>query len=463
MANTAINRPKNMHTFLVIWIGQVISILGSGLTSFALGVWIFDQTGKATPFALTALFAVLPGVLLAPVAGALADRLNRRRIMILADTGNALVTLSAATLLFVGDLQVWHIYLIAFAGSIFGAFQEPAYTASVTMLVPKEELARAGGMMQIGQALSTLLTPIAAGALYGLIGLRGIILIDVVTYLFAIAALIFVNIPQPAPPIQDGEPAEKKSLWSDVAFGWRYLRARTGLFGLLWYFALVNFFLNFSGVLSGPLVLSFASPSALGVVQMVAGAAMLIGSMLMSAWGGPKRRVVWLIAFIALASTGLFVEGLRPSTFTIAAGNFILLFFIPFAASLSQAIFQTKVSPDVQGRVFAIRGMIARSMTPIAFLLSGPIADQIFEPLLLEGGALSGTFIAAWIGVGPGRGIGLLFIISCLLLWAASLGAYANPRIRLVEDELPDALPEAAIEPEEAVESGGLASATPGD
>ncbi len=431
--------PKNMRAFVTIWLGQVISILGSGLTGFAMGVWIYDQTGKATPFAITALFSSLPNVLLSPVAGSVADRFNRRRIMILADTGAAMVTLLAASLIFTESLQIWHIYLLALFGSIFSAFQEPAYLASTTMLVPKKDLARSSGMMQMGQAISSILTPVLAGALYGFIGLKGIVLIDAVTYLFAIGALLMVQIPQPK-AISDEAEEEKKSVWTDALFGWNYLRLRPGLFGLLWYFAMVNFFLNVSGVMMGPLILSFGTPTELGIVQTVFGVSMLIGSLIMSAWGGPQRRVRLLFGTIALAISGMLVTGLRPNLWFIASGAFILMFFVPIASSLSQAIFQTKIAPDVQGRVFAIRRMISQSIMPIAFLISGPLADGVFNPLLVEGGVLSNSFVGDILGVGPARGIGLMFVLSTLFGWVASLVAYANPRIRFVEEELPDAI-----------------------
>jgi len=453
--------PKNMRTFWVIWGGQFISMLGSGLTSFALGVWIYDQTGQATPFALTALFSTLPALVLMPIAGSLADRFSRRWIMILSDTGSALVTAITALLLFFGDLQVWHIYILAFLGSVFSAFQEPAYSASVTMLVPKQQLARASGILQMGQAMSAILTPVMAGGLYALVGLNGIIIIDAVTYFFAIGALLVVRIPQPRRVTEVGAVDQQKSVWADAAFGWHYLRALPGLFGLLIYFASVNFFLSFSNVLSGPLVLSYGSSTDLGVVQMVTGVSMLVGSLIMSAWGGPKnRKVPALIAFIAISATGLLISGLRANTLVISLGRVVLLLFIPFASALSQAVFQTKIPPDLQGRVFAIRGMISRSIMPLAFILSGPLADKVFEPLMVEGGALASSFIGMVLGTGPGRGIGLMFIISCLFLWAESLLAYAHPRIRNLETEIPDAIPD---EPKEAIEEEPELALAPSD
>ncbi|MBI3160371.1 MAG: MFS transporter [Chloroflexi bacterium] len=453
---TTTTAPKGMRTFLIIAIGQMISVMGSGLTGYALGFWIYAETGNATPFALVALFSTLPRILLAPLAGVLADRYNRRRIMLAVDSADAFITLGAAALLFSGRLEVWHIYIIAGASSLFGSFQQPAFQASITMLVPKRDLGRASGIQQMGQALEMLLTPVIAGALFGLIGLNGIIAIDLITYGFAVGALLVVRIPQPeyAPHNAHGE---KNSLWKDAAFGWSYLRGRPGLFGLLWYFAAINFFLSLSGVLATPLVLGFATPAAAGLVGSVGGAAMLVSSIIMSAWGGPKqRKVPALIFYIGLAAAGFLMTGLLPQVWLSALGRGWLLFFIPWASAMSQAIFQTKVAPEVQGRVFAIRGMIAQSISPIAQGLAGPLADRVFTPLLLPGGNLAATWVGDLMGVGAGRGIGLLFVLSCAAMWGMSLLAYANPRIRDLERELPDALPdEPAADSAEALEAAG--------
>lgn len=435
--------PRGMRAFLVIWIGQVISIIGSGLTSFGLAVWIFQRTGEATPFALTALFGNLPRILLSPVAGAVADRWSRRWVMILADAGNALVTVAALLLITAGGLEVWHIYLIALAGSVCGAFQEPAYTASITMLVPKQDLTRANGLVQMSQALEMLAAPLLAGALFGLVGLRGLILIDFITFFAAIGALLLTPIPQPAATERPASGSGLRRLLGDAAFGFRYLSSRGGLFGLLLYFALVNFLLNFAGILTGPLTLSFSTPTALGLIQAVAGVGMLAGSIALSAWGGPKRRIQAVLGFISLMAIGLVAIGLIPSPWLVGAGFFCMLFCVPLASGASQAIFQTKVPADAQGRVFAIRTMLSRSMMPLAFLISGPLADRVFEPALQPGGALSGSWLSAWFGPEPGRGIGLMFVLAGVLLAIVSALAAANPRIRNVEAELPDALPDA--------------------
>jgi len=447
MKSKPIETLRGMKTFLVIWVGQLISIIGSGLTGFALSVWMFEQTGQAMPIALNALAYNLPRVLLSPIAGSVADRYNRRIVLILADTGAALSTLAVAIILFTGDLQVWHIYLTTAISSAFSAFQEPAYRASITMLVPKKDLARAGGIQQIGFAIQSILTPLIASVLYLAIGLEGVILIDFVTFFIAIGVLLVVHIPQPKPTTETVEEGKKQSMWQDSLFGWRYLRKRPGLFGLLWYYAAVNFFLSLSGVLMIPLVLSYGAATDIGVIQMAGGAAMLIGGLVMGVWGGPKRRLIWgVVAAIAVSGFGYILAGLRPLTWLIGVAQFVILFFIPISAALSQAVWQKKVAPDIQGRVFAIRAMIAYLIIPLANLTAGLLADNVFEPLLQEGGALSESFVAGVVGVGTGRGIALIFIISGISLWVTSSYAFANPRIRNLEEEIPDAIPD---EPED--------------
>lgn len=425
-----------MQTFLIIWIGQLISLLGSGLTSFALGVWIFQETGQATPFAMTVLIGTIPRMLLMPLAGSLADRWNRRLMMILSDTGSALVTLGIAVVVLTGELEVWHIFTASFIYSIFGAFQEPAYRASVVMLVPKKDLARANGMAQSSEAVQMLVAPLLAGFLFVSIGLQGIILIDFFTFFFALGSLLIVRIPQPElAPEPEGK---KSSVLSDMGFGWRYLRERPGLLYIVLYAALVNFLLNFSSVLIGPLVLSFETAEVYGVINVVMGAGMLVGSIFIGAWGGPKRKIAGVFGFIALMGIGQALTGLVASAWTIGAGLFLMLFGVPVASGCSTAITQAKVEPSVQGRVFAIRSMISQSIMPVAFAIAGPLSDLVFEPLMREGGALANSLPGMLLGVGPGRGMGLMFVLGGLLLLVVTALAWTNPRIRKVEDELPD-------------------------
>lgn len=433
-----------MRTFVVVWFGQLVSTIGSGLTSFALGVWVYQVTGSTTLFAMNMLAYAIPNLVVSPFAGALVDRWDRRKVMIMSDTGAGLVTLAVTVLLLTGNLEVWHIFLATAVSATFTTFQWPAYSATTTLLVPKAQLGRAGGMVQIGEAVSQLIAPAAAGALFVTTGLQGVVLIDFVTYLVAVATLALVRFPQPV-STEEGEQG-KGSLLSEAVYGWRYIVARSGLFGLLLIFAAFNFLNSLTNPLIAPLVLDMSSPDILGYLASIVGIGMLVGTLVMSAWGGPKRRIHGVLFFLFLA--GLFTVGfgISSSLTVMAISGFFLMLVLPVINGSSQAIWQSKVAPDVQGRVFAVRRMIAWSIMPIAYVLAGPLNDKVFKPLLVEGGTLADTFIGQVLGTGPSRGTGLLFVVIGFLSALVALSGYLNPHVRNVEDELPDAMPEELIE-----------------
>jgi DHA3 family macrolide efflux protein-like MFS transporter len=437
MMNEARPERYGMAAFGVVWAGQVVSGMGSNLTGFALAVWVYQQTGSTTRFALIALVTVLPGILLAPIAGALVDRWDRRRAMILADGGAAAATLALALLVWCGRLALWHIYLLLAAISLFGAWRWPAFSAATTSLVPDRHRGRASGMMELGDAAAEIVAPLLAGALVVRIGRQGVLLIDFATYLFAMAALLAVRIPRPAATVEGS--AAGGSLLREARSGWLFIRRRPGLLALLVLFASTNLGLGMVQVLLSPMVLAFASPAVLGQVLAVAACGMLAGSLVMSLWGGPRRRIAGILGFLLVQGLVLPLGGLRASAPLIAAGAFVFLFASPIASGCSQALWQSKVALDLQGRVFALRRMIAWSTFPLACLLAGPLADRVFEPLLAPGGPLAGS-VGRLIGVGKGRGIALLFIVLGLLVLLMVAAAWHYPRLARLEAELPDAL-----------------------
>jgi MFS family permease len=428
---------RGMRVFIIVWLGQLVSLVGSGLTSFALGLWVYKQTGSVTQFALIGLFTALPNIVLSPLAGALVDRWDRRWAMILSDTGAGLCTLMMAFFFLTNRIEVWQIYLAAGASAAFGTFQWPAYSAAMTLLVPKKHLGRANGIVQFGQAAAEILAPALAGVLVLTTRVQGILLIDFVTFFFAVTTLLLVRFP--GPETTTAAQARKDSLWREASYGWRFITARRGLLGLLVFFAVVRFLWGMVGALIAPMILGFTSADVLGAIISIAGGGMLVGSLLMSAWGGPKRRIDGVLHFELLSGLCFLLIGLRPSAWPVALGAFGAHLTIAIIYGSNQAIWQSKVPPNAQGRVFATQQMVAKSTTPLAYLTAGPLADKLFEPLLASDGPLTGS-IGQITGVGPGRGIGLLFIVMGILKVAVTLGSYLYPRIRLVEDELPDAI-----------------------
>ena len=423
--------------FLIVWFGQLVSLTGSGLTSFALGVWVYKSTGSVTQFSLILLSAMLPCILISPVAGALVDRWNRRWCMIVSDSGAGITTAVLALLLATGSLEIWHIYLAVSLSSVFKAFQLPAYTASTSMLIPKKYLPRASCVVRSGEACAQLISPLLGGVLLGIVKLQGVILIDLVTFLFALTTLLLVRFPntKTAAVSEDG----KASIWQDVVYGWTYIAVRPGLLVLLILFALDNFVTGVFEVLLTPLVLTFASVTELGTIQSIGGVGMVLGNLAMTISGGPRSLIRGIFAFDLFAHMIILAFGLRTSLPLFALLNFLFFFSIPIINGCCDAIFLRKVTPEVQGRVFATIRMIWMLCIPLAYVVAVPLAERIFEPLMAKNGLLAGS-IGEIIGVGTGRGIGLLFITMEIIAILVTVAAYRYPRLWFIEDELPDVI-----------------------
>ncbi|HEV7587651.1 MAG TPA: MFS transporter [Longimicrobium sp.] len=434
-----------MRSFLVIWVGQFVSALGSGLTGFAIPVVVFQKTGSAEQFGLLLFAWILPALLLAPVAGTLVDRWDRRRVLIAADTGSAVMTLLLAGLVLSGRFELWYLFLATVLASLISAFQEPAFTASIAALVPRRQYARAIGLVQLLGSTSAILAPLIAGALVVTIGLGGIMLIDAATFVAAIAGLLLVSIPRP-PRIEADAPAAEGPAWRaagrrflhEAAQGLHFLRARPGLFGMLAVFALTNFWGGFLNPLLSPMVLSFAQPVKLATVQAAAGAGSVLGGLAIGIWGGPRRRIAAVAGSLTLGGLCTVVIGLRPSVPLIAGSVFVWALSSPMMTASSSAIWMSKTPQALLGRVFAVRRMVAGSMMPLAVLMAGPLAERVFEPLLVPGGALAAS-VGAGIGVGKGRGIALMFVLIGGLMALTGLAAWVVPSIRHVERDVPDA------------------------
>lgn len=452
-------RLNGFKLFSFIWLGQVFSLLGSGLTGFALGVWVFQQTGSVTDFAIIMLTNTLPGIIASPFAGVLVDRFDRRLVMMISDFTAALGTLGVFLLLLSGHLEVWHIYIVTAIGSTANAFQSPAYQSTVSMLVPKQHLGRANGMVQMAEAISVVVAPLLAGILLVKIGMTYIVMIDFITAIIAISSLFFVRFPRVVKSEAEQSTKKKGKMLQEIAEGWRYIIERPGLKGLLIFFAVSNFLFGFFNVSLTPLILSFASSTELGTVMSVSGLGLIIGGLLVSIWGGPKKRVLGLLIagmFNAVFNT---IIGLKESTILIAAMMMLMFITVNIANASSQTIWQSKVAPEVQGRVFALRRMIAVSLSPLAYIVSGPLLDRVMEPLMAVDGALAGS-VGVLLGTGPGRGIALALVIMGILLFLNNLIALLNPRIRNIEKELPDAVQQQKqVEASDAEPKAALAEA----
>jgi len=426
-----------MRGFTIIWLGQFTSMLGSAMTNFALTIWAWEETGTATALALTGLAFVLPNILVYPVAGALVDRWNRKLVMMLSDLAAGIGTIAILLLYTSDNLQIWHLYIIFTFMGLFQSFQFPAYSAAVSTMLDKEQYGRASGMLSLAQSASGIFAPVAAGVLLGIVGAGGIMMFDIVSFIVAISALLLVHIPQPA---VSPESQVKRSLLEDSLFGFRYILARRGLLGLQIVFFLINFTGSLCFPLLAPMILSQTGNNTviLGTVNSAFGAGGVVGGLLLSAWGGPKKRVHGVLAGMALSCLlGYTVMGFANSVYLWVAGAFIMMSFNPIINGSNQAIWQSKVPPEMQGRVFSARAFIALVSQPIAMAITGPLADGFLLPGMMEGGSLAPVF--GWlIGVGPGEGISLLFLVMGVVGALFGFGAYMFKEVRDVEEILPD-------------------------
>jgi MFS family permease len=405
------------------------------MTGFALTIHVYLDTGSVTRLAMMMLAVSLPGILLAPAAGVWIDRLDRRVVMLVADGVAGLGTLLLAILVSTDLLAYWHIVTMAAVSSAAGAFQEPAYRAALPTLVESKQLGRANGLVELAPSLGTLVAPAIAGGLLVAFGLGTVLLVDFVTFLAAVVTLGFVRFPE-----LDRQLEVESSVRTEFLAGLAYLRERRGLLGFLWIAAGLNLVLTLANVLWVPVFLSFTNEATLGTVMSLIGFAMVAGSVVMGAWGGPKRRVAGALTFIALGGASLAVAGLRPSLWLASAGALGLMFTVPIVNGTLQAMWQTKVHLGMQGRVFSTRRMIATIATPIAFVSAGPLADGVFEPLLLERGALVNT-LGPIFGTGPGRGSALLITLTGLAVVAIAAIGWLFPSVRNIERDIPDVPP----------------------
>ncbi len=448
-------RPTGMTAFTIILVGQVLSLLGTAVSQFGLSLWIYDKSGLATPMTRIAFWFMVPMVLFTPLVGVMVDRVNRKLMMMLSDLAAAFTTLVVLILYMTGSLEIWHLYVTAFISGTFQGFQWPAYSAAISTMLDKKDYTRAGAMMEMAGASSAVFAPMLAGALLGPLslwmirrvpdlaartsgepGLTALLILDLISAAFAIGTLLFVHIPQPVQS-ESGRQAEGGFL-HQAMFGFRYILARRSLLGLQLVFLLGNLFFALA-MIRDPMILARTGSDKLifGSVQTAGAVGGIVGGLILSAWGGFRRRVHGVLIGWALAGLAVLATGLSQALVPWMVTSFATAIFAPLINASNQAIWQTKVPPDVQGRVFASRRLIAWVVTPVSQLVAGPLADKVLEPLLAQP-ETAPSLLAGLFGTGPGAGMGLQLGIAGALTALIGLGGYAFTAVRDAETRLPD-------------------------
>ena len=431
------HRLGGMVGFIIVWIGQIVSILASGMTQFALTIWMYQQTGSATALGLMQVFYITPFLVISPIAGVMVDRYNRKLMMMVSDLAAGMGTIMILVLQSQGRLEFWMLYIVSALIGLGGAFQWPAYSAAITTMVPKEQYGRVNGLMTLMEAGPGVVAPLLAGALLPVVGLTGILAFDVFTFITAILALMIVYVPQPEKTVEGQK--ESGNFIKEAIYGFTYIFARPSLLGLQLVFMFGNLFSGIGITLVAPMVLSRTSNSAvaLGAVQTAGAVGAVVGGIGMSIWGGFKHRVHGVLGGWIMTGIGfsLFGFGQALPAWIIFSGFTTLVG--PLINASNQSIWMAKVAPDVQGRVFSARRLIAWSTQPISPLIAGTLADFVLEPAMKNSGNLS-TVFGPVFGTSSGSGMALLIVLCGLgMAMVGATGYYFNS-VRNAENILPD-------------------------
>lgn len=458
-------RRTGMTSFTIIWIGQVLSLLGTAVSQFGMRFWIFDaSSGQATPMTRIEFWFLIPLLIFTPLVGIMVDRANRKLMMMVSDLAAAAMTLIVLVLYMSGALEIWHLYVTAFISGTFQGFQWPAYSAAITTMLEKQHYTRANAMLDMAGTSSAIFAPMIAGAALaplgnwmtqhlpqvatkasGQPGLIALLALDLITAAFAIGTLLFVHIPQPDRSESGREAAG--GFWHQAIYGLRYILSRPSLLGMQLVFLVGNLFYALGNVVRDPMLLARTNSDTLafGAVQTAGAIGGLIGGLMIGAWGGFKHRVHgvllgWILSGIALSAMGLS-RALVPWMIT----TFATVFFAPLINASNQAIWQAKVPPDIQGRVFATRRLIAWITTPISQLVAGPLADQVLEPAFMRP-SIANSWLGRLFGAEAGAGMGFQIALAGLLAALVGVGGYFFPAVRNAETLLPDYNAEPIVE-----------------
>lgn len=442
------------RAFICLWLGLIISTTGSMLTSFALAVWIFQRSGSIIDFSGTILFATVPALLVTPWAGSLADRGNKRRLMFICAILAAVCTAAVGILAWLDMFQLWHVYLMLIVLSVTSALRGPATQAMVANVVPKSQLGRASGMLAISEAAAQIVSPLLGGVLLGMVGLSGIIVLDVIGYTIAMLSLLALPAVSASEALQDAELAEKnraperqtvpqmirtslQRVWQDNHAAFAFFRTRPSLF-MVFAFMISSMFLSgMISVLITPLVLSMFDATTLAIITTCGAVGALMGAVGMAVWGGPKRFSVWLLALNVVEGVCVVVAGGVQFVPVLCACAFFAMFASTLLCTNVENLWRRKVPLDQQGSVFALEQFMNMAMIPLAAVIGGAAVEYLFEPALLPGGFLFDN-LGQWFGTGKGRGTGLFFVVigSAAVLW--SLLVMSAPHLRHLEEEVKD-------------------------
>lgn len=402
-----------MKKFMTIWVGEFISSIGSGMTAFAVAIYVYQVTASVTMVSLVALLAFLPMILLSPVGGILADRYDRRLMMILGDSLSVIGLLVIYISIQTGKGGVLPIYIGVAISSVFVSLLEPAYRATVTDLLSEDEYARASGLVQIAANSKYLISPFIAGLILSVTDIRTILILDMATVFVTVLTIALVR-----KSIHISKPrTDNPNFFKEFKEGFRSITSDKGVRSLVVLMAFMCFFIGFIQTLMTPMILSFADEKTLGIMESLSAVGMLIGSVVIGALNIKKDYSKVLTVSLIGAGVFMALTGTTTTIWLIVA--FCMMFFtaLPFVNTCADVLVRTRIPNDMQGRAWGLISLLTQIGFVAAYALCGVLADYVFEPMLVEGGILTES-VGKVIGIGEGRGIGLMLVVAGIVMVA---------------------------------------------
>ncbi len=415
---------RNFRAFMFIWVAQLVARIGNGLTAFGLAVHVYQETGHSTSVAAVTMAAFLPGVLLAPFGGVLADRFDRRLLMILGDTLSAVGLVALLVLLHNGTGNVVIICLCVAFSSVFTSVMDPAYRATITDLLTPDQYARAGGLVQFATASQYLVSPALAGILMSRYDITLVLTIDVATMAVTVLCMVLVWRTVKTEPT-----VSQQGFWEDFRFGVRFLAIHRGITMLMLLVTFVTFCMGFLQTLLTPMLMDLSNEEVLGVIRSVAAVGMVVASLAIGIFNMGDRHLKYIA--IGLAGSGVTVILMGATVNVLLIGVFAFIFFMalpPLNTSI-EVLARGSIPNETQGKVWGLMGLISQLGYIAAYAVSGLMADYVFNPLLVPDGALADS-VGLLVGVGQSRGIGLMFIVIGILL--IGIG-FVIPRVKSIQ------------------------------
>ncbi|MBX7265794.1 MFS transporter [Micromonospora sp. Llam7] len=432
-----IERPRGMAAFVVIWLGQLLSAAGTRMINFALAIWVWQQTGRASDLALLTLMAFAATVVVSPMVGSLVDRIGQRTSIIVSDVGSVLTTVAALVLFATGAASFWPLVAVNTISGAFLAFQYPAYAKLITLLLVKEQYTRANGMLSLVRSVPAIFAPGIAGLLIAYSGIWSVLLVALASFGIAIVTVLLIALPK-RPEIQ-ADPGGSR-FWKDSILGFRYLFRRAGFLGMQAILFVVGLVSAMGFIVLTPLVLIKAdnNEALLGAINSIGAVGGALGALLVSVLRPPSRKIWWILgASIVFSLFGRVLMGFGDGLVLWAIAWFVSWMSVPFVEAYSLTIWQQKIPPAVQGRVFAAMQFISQLALLIGFSVTGALIDRVFEPQAREGYGLVALFEPV-VGTGPGAGMKLVFLLSGLIGIAAALYGIFARSVRDLEILVPD-------------------------